>query len=362
MNYATRIEFAKRVCRRWELPSAAEGLLRVILTQAQWAALTNDLTGASGRDSPLRFVRFIIQNPLIEGVHINGIISWLGLLHPELKRIRGELAERLDLGFRIALWNEITRKVRVGLERCHRLMSTAKVLHKNQPVVKTRQAVWAYVGMVVAEDVWKRNIWDKLHILEIWIREVSSRLTDDLIPKGTKGISTPTDPFMSQEMFKNAANLPDTGVLVAKWLELSTIPTLPDFDTEKESLAFKIFDLLAGTSNQLDKASNSPRRGVTPKFRSLKEVLRAPIEALLLAVGRVLGVKLPVTALLQKSVPLRARKSLEITRQSQTIEMILHHMSPHMRVQVDSLVELPVEEVSLTCWSPEPCALPVCRV
>lgn len=331
-SWSRRIEYASRMDRRWG-DKRGDGVasLRRILTYAQWQTLQSQLQGREWKHS-LGFVLFFLQHPFVKGCDIGKVVSWLGLLSPELKTLPKALHLELDQALRAALWATLLRGVKSQRETCRRLLDSCKKLATEpSPIggVSGFKTVWAYVGIKVAQDHFHANIFVKLEELWQWMIAVG--------------------PDVSGSPESLSKELPTLDLLVEKWIEFSRIPKVHVPPIGFVDLRLCLIDVLKGTQ-KVERGKVADPRKVVQKWTTVREGLAAPLGAILVAVAKVLGVSLPIYSLLHRSPPTSLRKALKLTLANTLDRWIRRDASPHLNRWI-----LSQDLESSTCVPELPC-------
>lgn len=282
-NWARRLELAARINHRYgtgDGPKAAMLALRRVLTANQWDALQGELTGLVKGGNKERYVRFILQNPFthlseVDRLYIERIVEWLGLLCPELLRLSRTQTENLYKEIRRALWDDVSATVSKKIrEYSDAIKESAGIINSSRyGTFETGTVLWRYLSEALASH-FKRMREKKLWPLEDTI----------------KGYTAP----------------PDVSVIGDLWVALSKVPAVSEAfgDGPREN----VFHVIKGQLLSDSRTEGSPVRvgklgavqGKFPAPKAPKESLRAPLQALLLAVARALGVILPAFRILAK--------------------------------------------------------------
>jgi hypothetical protein len=281
-NWARRLELANRINHRYGTGDGAKSAmlaLRRVLTANQWAALQGELTGAV-RSLRERYVRFLLQNPFthlneVDRLYIERLIDWLGLLCPELCRLSRTQFEILHKEIKRALWDDLTRTVSMKIrEYSDAIKESAAIANSSRyGSFEAGTVGWRYLSVALADHF--RNVREK----KLWPLEETIKAYD--CP-------------------------PDVSVIGDLWVALSKVPVVPD--TFGDGPRENVFRTIKGQLLNDSRIEGSPVRvgklgavqGKFPAPKAPKESLRAPLQALLLAVARSLGVVLPAFRLLGK--------------------------------------------------------------
>jgi hypothetical protein len=281
-NWARRLELANRINHRYGTGDGAKSAmlaLRRVLTANQWVALQGELTGAV-RSLRERYVRFLLQNPFthlneVDRLYIERLIDWLGLLCPELCRLSRTQFEILHKEIKRALWDDLTRTVSMKIrEYSDAIKESAAIANSSRyGSFEAGTVGWRYLSVALADHF--RNVREK----KLWPLEETIKAYD--CP-------------------------PDVSVIGDLWVALSKVPVVPD--TFGDGPRENVFRTIKGQLLNDSRIEGSPVRvgklgavqGKFPAPKAPKESLRAPLQALLLAVARSLGVVLPAFRLLGK--------------------------------------------------------------
>jgi len=282
-NWARRLELAARINHRYGSGEGAKATmlnLRRVLTANQWDSLQGELTGLVKGGMRERYVRFILQNPFthlseVDRLYIERIVEWLGLLCPELLRLSRTQSDVLKKEIARALWDDVSMLVSKKIREYSDAIkeSAALVNSSRYGTFETGTVLWRYLSEALASH-FKRMREEKLWPLEDTV----------------KGYTSP----------------PDVSVIGDIWVALSKVPSVTDAfcDGPREN----VFHVIKGQLLLDDRTKGSPVRvgklgavqGKFPAPKAPKESLRAPLQALLLAVARALGVVLPAFRILGK--------------------------------------------------------------
>jgi hypothetical protein len=282
LTWARRLEMANRINHRYGTGSGAKSdmlALRRVLTANQWAALQSDLQGG-GVGWKVRFVRFLLQNPFTRltaenRLYVESVVEWLGLLCPELLRLSQTRRDELHNSLRHALWEDL----KIALQRKLReyrdsIKESAGIVNSSRySTFEAGSVLWRYLSKALGDH----------------FRMVRER-----------------DLWTLEETVKGHDTVPDFAVIAEYWVLLSKVPAVSGNFTDgpREN----VFSVIKDQARAEDLALAEPVRvgkigavkGKTPVPLAPKESLRAPLQALLLAVGRALGVVLPVLKLVDR--------------------------------------------------------------
>jgi hypothetical protein len=284
LNWARRKELANRIGHRYGRGTGAKATmlaLRRALTANQWSALQGELTGFGG-GFVTRFVRFILQNPFVQlsetnRCYIESVVEWLGLLCPELLRLSQTKASELKSALEQALWADLKatldKKLREYKEA--KMESLAIVNSSRYGTFESGTVLWRYLSKALADHF--------------------GRIRDEKL-------------YPLEDTIKAADAVPDFSVIADLWFALSKVPAVSDSFTDgpRENVFRVIKDQdvteTMGGDAKVQVGKLGAVVGKLPAPKAPKESLRAPLQALLLAVARVLGVILPGLSILDKPV------------------------------------------------------------
>jgi hypothetical protein len=285
LNWSRRKELASRINHRYGTgtESKAEMLaLRRALTANQWSALQGELMGNGGWKT--RFVRFILQNPFNSvseenRVYIERIVDWLGLLSPELLQLSRTSLDSLHREIQRALWDNLTDTLqKKRQEYGDAIMASISIVNSSRyGTFETGTVLWRYLSEALTDHF--RNIRsEKLEPLE-------------------------------DKVASHDSSLPDVSIICDYWVELSKIPPVTSaFGGGPRENVFQVIkgqevsETFGGAGAALRVGKLGAVQGRLPAPLAPKETLRAPYQALLLAVARALGAALPVFSMLSKPV------------------------------------------------------------
>jgi hypothetical protein len=263
-----RKELAHRIVHRYDgEDTKSNSYLRRVLTANQWASLQGELTGARPRYLS-RFVDFVLRNPFLsEDFHIDRVIEWLGLLHPSLtsdEATRLEFVKELTL----AIVSLINKELQVKRENLKVLLGGLARLHGGGP----------------------NNDWELPHLWHY--------LQDGLLARFEKiGREFDAVSLKMKRMHPDAN--PSLEAIVETWRELQALLPIPGDALKGEPRWFlfsmlKSYDLEVAKRTEVRVGKLGAIQGRFPAPKAPRESLRVPSEPLFEAVGKVLGVKLPV--------------------------------------------------------------------
>jgi len=320
-SWDRRLEFANRIDRRWgDKRGDQVASLRRILSYAQWQALQGELQGKEWKYT-LGFILFILQQPFRgNDCHIGKIVSWLGLLSPELKTLPGELVQELDLELRLSIWKALRQDYQTSVQNCiaTQRVQYAKGSMLEQSGVTGYNTVWTYLGREVFKNHINDSIFERLMDLSPLFDKVESQWER----------RSPTTEW--------SEILPPIQDLIYMWDEYQRIPKVVLPKILETDFRQGIIDVLRSVVTQdLRKAKSilkqNPRWDIVPSWYLVKESLHAPLREISLAVARKLGVILPVYSLLHRYPPQNLRKALGLAVAEYRSSRITRDASPHMR-------------------------------
>jgi hypothetical protein len=263
-----RKELAHRIVHRYDgEDTKVNSYLRRVLTANQWAALQAELTGARPRYIS-RFVDFVLRNPFLsEDFHIDRVIEWLGLLHPNLTSVE---ATRLELETLLtsAVVSLINKELAVKREELKVLLGGISRLHGGGP----------------------NNDWELPHLWHY--------LQDGLLARFNR-IGREFDAVsLKVKRIHPDVNLSLEGA-IGIWRDLQKLLPIPGSALKGEPRWFlfsmlKSYDLEVAKRSEVRVGKLGAIQGRFPAPKAPRESLRVPSEPLYEAVGKALGVKLPV--------------------------------------------------------------------
>lgn len=114
-NFPMRTVLADRIFHRWGGDRTGLQWVKRVLTEPQWSAISDGGIRGAGRRN-LDLVRFLLENPLVtEGVTSGNVLSWLGLIDPELRKLPNELRLEFDRVLKAYCLQDLVRGVQKRL-------------------------------------------------------------------------------------------------------------------------------------------------------------------------------------------------------------------------------------------------------
>jgi hypothetical protein len=283
-NVPMRTLLAKKILHRWEVGKTSIDLVKRVVTGPQWASISYGGLRGSGLQT-LNLIRFLIDNPLNrEDLTIGNVISWLGLLHPELRKLPKVLRDSLEQ----VLIGEIQLELeQIDLMLQNRAASAKELLDE---VLGSRVEVTAKsLNPYNSKPGGRAPLPPKARVLEFFTNRNLVYLTyirDCLMQRIWQLLMA--RPLLGQ------GNL--TLDLVVRQYNAVVLP--PKVKRDDTAHAFQ---LLAGAFRYVPEdlvPGDSPRKIEPPAWTKVREALAGPHAALSRAVLKVLGVNLPIPQLL----------------------------------------------------------------
>lgn len=266
LNWDRRKELANRIVHRYDGEEPrANGFLRRVLTANQWAALQGELTGKL-KGGKTRFIEFILRNPFVgtNDVHIDRVIDWLALLVPAINTVD-------------SLKAELGEAIRAELFDFVKSVHAAKVQDLNACVGASARLAGGGPN----------NDWELPHYWNYLQTACSAKF--ERIGRDMQDVGL-------QLKRVQPGYLPSLDAILKWYLTLEAVPPLSSrFGQDPRHNVFGVLKELK-LRETLGKPKLVGKVGSMklPAPKVPKDSLRAPLQPILLAVAKVLGVKLPL--------------------------------------------------------------------
>lgn len=278
LNWERRSELARRITHRYDGTEATDNsLLRRFVTSSQWAHLQGELTGKVGT-LRTRFLDLLLRNPFAgkaEGIHIDQVFDWLGKMMPRLTVVESS-KEVFGEAFRIILFGWLESE-------CQTL---------------ARQWKEAHASIQRLAGGGPNNDWENNHLwryLQDSLLDRIERFGKDLdsISLALKKVHSDYTPSLAQ--------------LLSWYVELSNIPPpMRDFGELRANMPAVLTSITT-------EAADEKKRGELVRAPIPRDNLKAPLQPLVTMVAKVLGLRLPLYALVGRSAPRTFVESLNET-------------------------------------------------
>lgn len=344
-NIPLRKALVERLEHRWGGKSTGLAHLKRILTQPQWSFLSQGGIRGDGAQS-LNIVKFLVENPfLLKDVTTDKVISWLGLLDPKLRRLSPSLYQEFDYELRRNLhyslfeswrrrWNQ--SRAWFGLvnetftdyeDHVFDVGPEGQVLTRPPSVPEVSQRLFGlddYEGYMRYLLISSERSW------ALTVRNPLGGFYNKLLPWEIHPVRQYGKKYRVPTLYDpaNRARLPTVAHLAMLDSELASIPIVKVHSYKNiEEQIFGIFKSLP------DQGLNSPRleRKHSPKWKEVKETLRAPLVSLSRTMTTVLGVNLPIDFITGQKTPASLGRMLRRLRFDVMTQWIRRDASPCKR-------------------------------
>lgn len=350
-NIPMRVALVERVLSRWGGDRSGERYLKRLLTEPQWSAVSDGGIRGSGRRN-LDLVRFLVENPFRkEGLTTGSVLSWLGLVYPELRKVPSGVVLDFDRALKACCLQDTMRKLLSRLnEASHFKVRLRSFLYERDRVVNTIclppihpedvspvpervpesiDDVYRYLGGEPALRLERLFGQSNPAFCEYILESLETRINDVVVSK-LKLLRNRAGIYMYRNFVLENGDFdyPDDGPSlhqVVDWHNsLMDVPKLfPPEGTDREMLLASLFKKLP--ENVLNPALKRKKKPIP--WTLVKESIEGPIGSVAKALAKVFGISLPIDLILNRA-PTSIYKMLRRLRSETIAAWIARDASP----------------------------------
>jgi hypothetical protein len=317
-DISSRVALAERVLHRWGGDRTGHGFLKRVLSEPEWSAVSDGGIRGSGSRN-LNLIRFLVETPFIrkdeESVTTGNVISWLGFVDPELRKLPNGVRQDFDKALMVYTLGDLVRLLRTRLNNMASLKNHIRsFLYERDRVIDTIE-----LPPISPNDVKPLVPKDPTSIDELYLTRggipglrlnklfglESPRYIEYLLESLERSLDTVVWSKL-KELRKELKGLvhfyvdeddlqvpelcPSYDELVSKYNRLMAIPN-PTIEVglNRERTLYALFKKLPEELGER-----------LPPWKEKRETIKGPVGAVSKALVRVLGVLLPIDTILHR--------------------------------------------------------------